>query len=134
MRFPCGNLGDEETDFRRIAGRGITCCDVVQHRDRHRIAGEIANDPADCPVMFDAIEVDLMPVFGQDRLQQVGVEGDGSSCLGEQERIVRRLPQFVGCRIQDDVGHRVGDQGEWCWVMRVFMRRPWKGRYKGLIR
>ena len=53
-----------------------------------------------------------MAVFGQDRLQQIEVEGDGSMSRGDDEWIVRRLPQFVGRWIQDEVGEHVGDQGE----------------------
>ena len=69
LRFPCGDLGNEKTEFYRIAWAGITCCDIVQHRDRHRIAGAIVDEPADCWIMIDAIECDLMAVFGEDRLQ-----------------------------------------------------------------
>ena len=46
--------------------------------------------------MIDAIKGDLMTVFGQDRLQKVEIEIYASSCLGEQEWIIRRRPQFDG--------------------------------------
>jgi hypothetical protein len=112
MRFPYGNLGDEETEFRRIAWSRITCRDVVQHRDGDWVAGVITNEPPSCRIMIDAIEGDPMAVLGQDRLQQIEVEYDGSTIFCEHERIVRRLPQFIGRWVQDEVGHGVGDQGE----------------------
>jgi hypothetical protein len=112
MRFPCGNLGDKETEFCRIAWSRIAGCDVVQHYDRDRIAGVITNEPADRRIMIDAIESDPVTVFSEDRLQQIEVEGDGSTIFREHERIVRRLPQFVGHWMQDEVGRSIGDQGE----------------------
>jgi hypothetical protein len=112
MRFPYGNLGDEETEFRRIAWSGITCRNVVQHRDRHRVAGTITDEPADRRIVFDVIEGDRMAVFDEDGSEYAEIDADDATLLGEDEWIVRRLPQFVGHRIQDEVGHHVGDQRE----------------------
>ena len=56
LQFPCGDLGNEDAEFYRIAGAGITCCDIVQHRDRHRIAGAVVDEPADVWLMFEAID------------------------------------------------------------------------------
>ena len=50
------DLGDKETEFYWIARAGVPCCDIVQHRDRHRIAGAIVNEPADVWIMIDVIE------------------------------------------------------------------------------
>ena len=83
--FRHSDLGDEETEFCWIAWAGITCRDVVQHRDRHRIAGAIVDEPADVWIMIDAVEVSYMTVLGQDRLQKFEVEGDGSTSLGEDQ-------------------------------------------------
>jgi hypothetical protein len=62
--------------------------------------------------MLYAIKSDQMAVFGQDRLQKAEVKVDASPCLGEHERVVGRIPQFVGCWIQDDVGYQVGAAGK----------------------
>ena len=79
MRFFYDDLGDKKAEFNRVARTRVICRDVVQRRYRHRVAGAIVDEPADRPIMFDAIEIDLMPVIGQDCLQQVGIEGHGSS-------------------------------------------------------
>jgi hypothetical protein len=109
-RFRCGDLSKEKAEFYWIAWAGITCCDVVQHRDRDRIAGAIVDEPADCRIVIDAIESDLMSVSRQDRLQKIEEEGDGSTNLREDQWIVGGQPQFVGCRIQDDIGQHVGHE------------------------
>jgi hypothetical protein len=106
------DLGDKETEFCRIAWSRIAGCDVVQHYDCDRIAGAVVDEPADVWIMIDAVKRDGMPVLGQDRLEQIEVEGDGSTLFGERERIVRRLPQFVGHWMQDEVGRSIDDQGE----------------------
>ena len=101
-------MADEEIEFDRIAWARVACRNVMEHRDRNRIVSSVVDEPADCRIVIDAIKGDLMAVFGQDGLQKVEIELDGSPCLGEQDRVVGRLPQSVGCWIQDDVGHRVG--------------------------
>ena len=111
MRFPCGDLSNEQTEFCRIAWAGITCCDVVQHRDRNRIAGAIVDEPADCRIVIDAIEGDRMAVFDEDGTEYVEIDADDATLLGKDQWIVGGQPQFVGRWIQDEVGHRVGDQG-----------------------
>jgi hypothetical protein len=83
----------------------------MEHRDRDRIVGSVVDEPTDCRNMMDAIEGDLMTVFGQDRLQEIEVKVDASPCLAEHKWVVGRIPQFVGCRIQDDVGRQVGAEG-----------------------
>jgi hypothetical protein len=112
MRFPHGNLGDKETEFCRVAWSRIAGRNIVQHRNRDRIAGAIVDEPADRRIIIDAIEGDPMAVLGQDRLQQIEVEYDGSTIFCEHERIVRRLPQFVGRWIQDEVCRHVSDEWE----------------------
>ena len=85
MRFFHDDLGDKKAKFNRVARTRVFCRDVVQHRNRNRIVGAIVDEPADCRMMIDLIEGDLMAVFGQDRLQQIEVEGDGSTILREAE-------------------------------------------------
>jgi hypothetical protein len=104
-------LGEEKIEFDRIAWSGVSRRDVVEHRDRKRIVGSVVNEPADCRNMLDAINGDLMAMFGQDRLQKAEVKVDASPCLGEHKWVVGRIPQFIGCRIQDDVGRQVGAEG-----------------------
>jgi hypothetical protein len=108
MRFPHGNLGDKETEFCRVAWSRIAGRNIVQHRNRDWVAGVITDEPADRRIMFDPVERDGMPVLGQDSLQQIEVEGDGSTLFREREGIVRRLPQFVGHWMQDEVGRSIG--------------------------
>jgi hypothetical protein len=110
--IPHGNLEKKKAEFCRIAWGGVSCRNVVQHRDRHRIADAIVNEPADRRIMFDVIEGDRMAVFDEDGSEYAEIDADDATLLGEDEWIVRRLPQFVGHRIQDEVGHHVGDQRE----------------------
>jgi len=82
------DLGDKETEFYWIARAGVPCCDIVQHRDRHRIAGAIVNEPADVWIMIDVFERDGMAMLRQHSLETAPEEVHGSASLGEDEWIV----------------------------------------------
>ena len=88
LPFSCGDLGHEKTEFCRIARAGITCGDVVQHRDRNRIAGAIVNEPADCRMVIDAIEGDRMAVLDEDGTEYVEIDADDATLLGKDQWIV----------------------------------------------
>ena len=106
------DLGNEKAEFYWIAWAGIACCDVVQHRDRQRIASAIVDEPADIWIMIDAVENDLMTMFGQHGLEKTPEEVHRSAALGEDEWIVGGQPQFVGRWVKDEVGRDVGREGE----------------------
>ena len=71
--------------------------------------------PALARIMFDAIEGNLMIVFGQHASQKVPIQGRCSTRPVQRYRIVRRLPKVVGRWIENanGVGRHGSRFGEW---------------------